>query len=155
MWMMSKQLGIVPKSCRAALGPLEAEIMKILWCRGECNVRQVVEQLPRKMAYTTVMTTLVRLVGKELADRRQSRHRFLYSARFTEKDWQELAAREAVARFLGTPNTSRELLVSHLLEALCQDEAGLLARVKLKIQEKRRELNIARDDDGSTEAMHC
>ena len=45
----------------------ELEIMKIVWERGEVTVREVYEELleRRKIAYTTVMTMLGVLEGKE------------------------------------------------------------------------------------------
>jgi len=43
-----------------SLGCLEFDLMQILWSRGECNVRDVVQRLDRPVAYTTVMTTLDR-----------------------------------------------------------------------------------------------
>src|SRR5215813_8154141 len=54
----------------ATLGPLELQLMKILWSRGARNVREVVTQLDRPLAYTTVMTTLDRLYKKGFLDRR-------------------------------------------------------------------------------------
>jgi len=50
-----------------SLGRLEFDLMQILWARGESNVRDVVQQLERPLAYTTVMTTLDRLYKKRFA----------------------------------------------------------------------------------------
>ncbi len=63
------------------LGPLEVQVMEILWGAGERSVRDVVERLDRKLAYTTVMTTLDRLFKKGLLDRQKSERAFLYSPR--------------------------------------------------------------------------
>ena len=38
--------------------------MQILWSRGESSVREVARELERRLAYTTVMTTLDRLYKK-------------------------------------------------------------------------------------------
>ena len=138
MWAVLKQMGIDWASCRATLGPLEAQVMEVLWGSGECSVRQVLERMPRGIAYTTVMTTLVRLAGKKLVERRKSGHAYLYSARVTADEWREIAAEESVIRFLATPNASREQLVSCLLEAICRQDAGLLTELEDQIQERRR-----------------
>ena len=63
------------------LGPLEINVMELLWARGESNVHHVVDQLSRPLAYTTVMTTLDRLFKKGLLKRRKVDRAFLYSAK--------------------------------------------------------------------------
>jgi len=103
------------------MGPLEREAMQVLWRAGELSVRQVRQRLPGKLAYTTVMTTLARLFTKGLLKRRAQDRKFLYSPRVTIEEWQHEAARAATARFLATPGTPRELLVSCLLAAIAQD----------------------------------
>jgi len=91
-------------SSRAAqqlsLGRLEFRLMQILWSRGESNVRDVVQQLDRPLAYTTVMTTLDRLYKKGLLDRRMPDRAFLYSARFSYQEWERREAENVFAGFL-------------------------------------------------------
>jgi len=62
------------------LGPLEADIMDVVWGRGEVTVRDVHESLrrARPIAYTTVMTTLGRLADKGFVRRveDQPAHRY-------------------------------------------------------------------------------
>ena len=62
------------------LGPLESDIMDVVWERGEVTVREVHEVLrrDRNIAYTTVMTTLGRLADKRIVKRHEttSAHRF-------------------------------------------------------------------------------
>lgn len=64
----------------AVLGPLEAEVMEVVWDRPEVRVRDVYEVLSerRPIAYTTVMTTMGRLAEKGLLRRIESHpaHRF-------------------------------------------------------------------------------
>ena len=63
------------------LGPLEADIMEVVWAHGEVTVRDVHRALSgqRDIAYTTVMTTLGRLADKGLLRRIESQpaHRYL------------------------------------------------------------------------------
>ena len=49
---------------QAALGRLEREVMDVVWSSDEHTVKDVQGRLPRKAAYTTVMTTLDRLYKK-------------------------------------------------------------------------------------------
>lgn len=52
----------------ALLGPLEQEVMDVVWRIGDATVRDVHEDLARErsIAYTTVMTTMSRLAAKGL-----------------------------------------------------------------------------------------
>lgn len=75
---------ITETSLEAILGSLEAQIMEEVWSRNEpVKVRDVYEQLAkkRKIAYTTVMTTMNSLYEKKLLDRQvqQGRGGLLYS----------------------------------------------------------------------------
>lgn len=59
------------KKISQALGDLEAEIMEIIWKLERTSVRGVFARLSqkRKIAYTTIMTVMSRLVDKEILDR--------------------------------------------------------------------------------------
>lgn len=50
----------------ALLGPLEQDVMDVVWRLGDATVRDVHDQLAarRSIAYTTVMTTMTRLATK-------------------------------------------------------------------------------------------
>jgi predicted transcriptional regulator len=122
-----------------ALGPLEIMVMEILWARGESSVHDVVPQLARPLAYTTVMTTLDRLFKKGLLDRRKSERAFVYVPRLSRRDWEHKRTGEFVAGFLSGPKPSGELLISCLVEAVSQDKA-LLDELERRIRKKREEL---------------
>jgi BlaI family transcriptional regulator, penicillinase repressor len=53
------------------LGPLETDVMEMVWKLGDTTVREVHEALAtrRDLAYTTVMTTMARLASKGLLQR--------------------------------------------------------------------------------------
>jgi|SRR6266568_634050 len=123
-----------------SLGRLEFHLMQILWSRGESNVRDVVQQLDRPLAYTTVMTTLDRLYKKGLLDRRMPDRAFLYSARLTGQEWERRRAENILVGFLAGPHPSRELLLSSFLDAVGEHDAMLLDELEKKIRRKRREL---------------
>ena len=122
---------------RAVLGKLEAEVMTVVWASGECSVRQVMSRLPERTAYTTVMTTLVRLFEKGLLGRRRVERKFLYSARITQATWQYRAALDAAEQFLATPNVSRAMLASALWRAISERDPGLLAELERLLQRRR------------------
>jgi predicted transcriptional regulator len=126
------------------LGPLEMRVMAVLWSAGQSSVRDVVEKLERKLAYTTVMTTLDRLFKKGLLDRQKSERAFLYLPRLSSQEWERRRAGDLVAGFLAGPQPSRELLLSSLVEAVGQHDAVLLDELEEKIRKKRKELSAAR-----------
>ncbi len=62
------------------LGSLELEVMEFMWQVGEATVRQVTEVVNhrRPIVYTTVMTVMGHLVGKELLTRTMEGRRYRY-----------------------------------------------------------------------------
>jgi len=124
---------------RPFAGPLEIQVMEILWSNGECTVRQVMHRLPPKLAYTTVMTILVRLFGKGWLQRRKLNRQFAYWPCYTAEQWQKSMASAALERFLATPRASRAMLAAALWDTLSQKDPGLLLEIERQIQRKRRE----------------
>src|SRR5690349_9203073 len=65
------------------VGPLEMEVLGILGAGGEksvSDIQAVLKESGQTLAYTTIMTVLVRLHNKGLAHRRKESRYFLYSA---------------------------------------------------------------------------
>ena len=67
------------------LGPLEADVMEILWAADEpMTVRQLLERINKRrkpqLAYTTVMTIMSRLVEKEILSRTKQGRGYVYEA---------------------------------------------------------------------------
>ena len=100
-----------------SLEPLEARVMTILWTSGECTVTQVQKKLSSRAAYTTVLSTIVRLHQKGLLKRRKHQYAFIYSA-VSREQWGVLAASEFIAHFLDVTNGSPELLASSVSKAI-------------------------------------
>ena len=126
---------------QSLLGPLEVQVMEVLWSAGECCVRDVVERLDRKLAYTTVMTTLDRLYKKGLLDRQKAERAFLYLPRMSHQEWERQRAGALVAGLLSGSQPSRELLLSSLVDAVGQHDINLLEQLEEKIRRKRKELS--------------
>jgi predicted transcriptional regulator len=125
---------------RLHLGPLEIGVMEMVWAFGDSNVRDVVGRLERKLAYTTVMTTLDRLYKKGLLDRELTDRAFVYRAKLSREEWDRRRAGEMMAGFLAGPEESRHLLLSCLVDAVGTHDAMLLDELEKKIQRKREEL---------------
>src|SRR5271169_2051800 len=82
------------------LGPLEIDVMEMMWRFGPSNVRDVVGRMERKLAYTTIMTTLDRLYKKGLLDREMTDRAFVYRAKLSREEWDRRRAGEMMAGFL-------------------------------------------------------
>jgi predicted transcriptional regulator len=62
---------------KLSLTPCEAEVMNVVWCRKSVTVQDVVDSIPRELAYTTVMTTMRILKEKGFVSRTGKRGRAL------------------------------------------------------------------------------
>src|SRR4051812_38601499 len=58
-----------------SLTPCEAEVMNVIWPLCAVTVQDVVDAIPRSLAYTTVMTTMKILEDKGFIARREKRGR--------------------------------------------------------------------------------
>ncbi len=69
------------------LGDQQATVMSILWKRGTGTVREVLEQMPGKVAYTTVMTMMVRLHERGLLAREHEGRGYRYQPTKSRDDF--------------------------------------------------------------------
>lgn len=106
------------------LGPLEWEVLEILWQEQRCSVRDVVERLPRARAYTTVMTTLSRLFAKGLVKRSMCGRRFLYAPRLDRQQVDVLQAQRVISSIRRIQEKSRTpgLINSLIFRGLWEDD---------------------------------
>ena len=124
---------------RKVLGDLEAEIMELVWShpRGHgVTVREIFEVLyeRRRLAYTTVMSTMTRLAKKRLLRAEKVDQAYVYYPTATQEEF--------VSRFVG--RILENLLVGFGgptmagLESLSDPEAATRARHLLKEIGRRR-----------------
>jgi predicted transcriptional regulator len=120
-----------PRKGERVLGPLEAEVMRIVWEAGEpISVRELLDRInsgrPSRLAYTTVMTVMSRLVEKQALTRQRHGRGYVYEAAVT--DTAGLAVRRvmrefgdaAVAQFAEEARADPEVLAR--LRRLLEDE---------------------------------
>lgn len=86
------------------LGPLERRVMARLWQAGPQAVGEVMEALngsaERQLAYTTVMTILVRLHEKGLVTRQKESRHFRYTAAVEEASLEAQVGRRELNRLI-------------------------------------------------------
>ena len=85
--------------------PTDAElaILRVLWERGPCTVRQVHEQLARdrQAAYTTALKLLQIMTEKGLVERDERERTHVYTARLSEAQTQRQLVRDLLDRAFG------------------------------------------------------
>ena len=83
-----------------SLTPCEAETMNVVWSREAVTVQDVVDAIPRRLAYTTVMTTLKILEEKGFVERREKRGRaYVYRPLLSCESVSRSTIREMANRF--------------------------------------------------------
>jgi predicted transcriptional regulator len=115
------------KALEAFLGPLESNIMEAIWGSKKIpiTVREIHAALNRtkKIAYTTVMSTMDRLFEKSLLDRKIEKGRgglfYVYWPKLEKRSFQKSAVREVLASLIGNFG---EAVTSCLIEETNMDE---------------------------------
>ena len=121
------------------LGPLEAQLLQVLWQRGDATVRELVDDGAIEGAYTTVMTTLDRLHKKGLLNRVRDGRAFRYRPRQTEQEYKRKAFAEDLEKFLDSARDAAAP-ISFLVDTVTERDAELLNELGRVIDRKRREL---------------
>lgn len=79
------------------LHELEAEVMEVVWDRGEASVREVMQALnavaEKERAYTTYMTIMGRLDAKGMLRRRREGKSDFFTPVYTRQEYAERRAR--------------------------------------------------------------
>jgi predicted transcriptional regulator len=127
------------KGLELRLHELEATIMDAVWTRqlGSFAVSDVLAVLEkqRDIAYTTVMTTVVRLHRKGLLHRVREGKRYLYFPKLTREQFLESTAREVLDGAVGAPRA-----MAMLAEKVSEASASELDALEALIRRRRREL---------------
>lgn len=118
--------------------PTEAElaILRVLWDRGACTVREVHERIGRRrgVGYTTVLKLMQIMHAKGLVDRDTGERSHVYVARARKEATQESLVSDLLERAFGG---SAAALVQRALEVgkASEDE---LAEIRRMIEERER-----------------
>jgi BlaI family penicillinase repressor len=125
-----------------AFGVLERNVMDVLWAGNDLAVRDVQALLPRRVAYTTVMTTLDRLYKKGVLVRRQSGRAFLYSPAATRAQFQAQLAGRVLSGILQSRDGAGVPVLSNLVDSVGSQDGGadLLEALEQLVRDKRRQL---------------
>ncbi len=118
------------------LGPLESEIMDVVWDAGDVTVRDVHRALRerRQIAYTTVMTTLGRLADKGLVKRTEDQPAHRYSARLSREEYARSTVKSVVDWLVSHfPDPA----VSYLVDRVEKEDERVIERLRNAIDQRR------------------
>ncbi|HUT59886.1 MAG TPA: BlaI/MecI/CopY family transcriptional regulator [Phycisphaerae bacterium] len=91
----------------------ELQILRVLWTRGPCTVRQVHEALSdRDTGYTTMLKLMQIMAAKGLVDRDESRRTHVYTARLRQRQTQRRLVGELLERLFA--GSSQKLVLQAL-----------------------------------------
>lgn len=103
------------------LGPLEQQVMDVLWDRGASSIREIIESLPNAAAYTTIATVLHNLERKGLAGAHRRRRLVRYHARH---DRDVHAAKMMSQALAGSRDHGASIL--HFVDTISTEDVALL-----------------------------
>lgn len=115
------------------LGPLETDIMQIVWQDERSTVKKVHRKLSqqRDIAYTTVMTTMSRLAEKGVLHRHREGLAYVYSPAITETDFVTMVVQQVLDGLL---DDYSETAVDYLVDYLARRNPGELRRLQKSLQ---------------------
>jgi predicted transcriptional regulator len=131
----------------AALGRLEREVMDIVWRRDSQSVRDVQVQFTRRVAYTTVMTTLDRLFKKGFVARAREGRAYVYTATYSRDAVAAALTHGFLRSVLAGGSDAARPFLSNLVDAVGEGDDALLDELERLVRDKRRQ--IANTDDES------
>ena len=118
------------------LGPLETEIMEVVWDLGDVTVRDVHSRLQEKrpIAYTTVMTTLGRLADKTLVRRVEEQPAHHYLPVVSREQYARSTVKSVVDWLIGHfPDPA----VAYFLDRVEKEDERVIERLREVIDERR------------------
>lgn len=124
---------------RFELGPLERQVLEVLWARKRAaTVRSVQPSFPR-LAYTTLMTTLDRLYRKGVLRRFRLGRAFGYEPSCSRDELFGQMVSGQVADLMAACGDST-LLLSTLVQAVGHTDAELLDELEALVRAERERL---------------
>lgn len=120
------------------LGELESEIMKLVWdVNTPTSVKTITESLlkKRKIAYTTVMTVMGRLVEKGLLKRKSFGKAYQYEAAYSKDKFLTRISRQIIKNFV---SSFGESAIAHFAQEVD----------KIPIEKRKKLIKILKESNG-------
>ncbi|BAY77144.1 MAG: BlaI/MecI/CopY family transcriptional regulator [Nostoc sp. SerVER01] len=121
-----------------SLGPLEAEILNIIWELGSATVKDVHDRIladpNRELAYTSVTTVLRRLTDKGWLACDKKGRAFYWRPLLSKQQSQVIKAHEQLQRFLAVGNPD---VIAAFADSLDEAASEQIAAIAKRIQSAR------------------
>lgn len=120
------------------LGELESEIMRIIWqSKSSVSVRDVTKKLRknRKIAYTTVMTIMGRLVDKGLLKCNKSGKAYVYQPSYSKDKFLTRISRQIIKNFVASFG---DAAVAHFVEEVGKLSSDKRAKLRKLLKEAKK-----------------
>lgn len=120
------------------LGPLEKEVMEAAWLVPAATVKEIHATLSsrRRIAYTTVLTVMIRLSQKGLLKHKRVGNAYQFRAAMTAEEFVRAASEREAQRLV---RDFGALAVSPFLEAVARVDPRLLQALERLASKARRE----------------
>lgn len=124
-------------SLAEVLGPLENEIMEVVWEIGDVTVRDVHSSLEarRPIAYTTVMTTLGRLADKGFLRRIEEHPAHHYEAVVTRDQYASSTVKNVVDWLV---DHFPDPAVAYFVDRVGEEDDEVIDRLRRAIEDRKR-----------------
>lgn len=103
------------------LGALEAQVMELLWSRGPCSVRDVMDTLEQRPAYTTIATVMQNLQRKHLVRSQHQGRAVSYAPEVSREAHTAQMMRHALES-----SSDRAASILHFVKDMPDDELSML-----------------------------
>lgn len=117
------------------LGPLETEVMEVVWDQDEVTVRDVhaVLRRMRPIAYTTVMTTMGRLAEKGFLRRIENQPAHRFRPLVSRESYERSTARSVIDWLL---SRFRDPALAYFVDRVEEDDLETLQSLRRAIEER-------------------
>ena len=117
------------------LGPLETEIMQVVWQDDRSTVKKVHRKLSqqRDIAYTTVMTTMSRLAEKGVLNRHREGLAYVYTPAITEGEFVTMVVQQVLDGLL---EDYSDTAVDYMIDYFARNDPNELKKLQRSLQSR-------------------
>ncbi len=117
------------------LGPLETEIMQVIWQDDRSTVKKVHRKLSqqREIAYTTVMTTMSRLAEKGVLNRHREGLAYVYTPAITEGEFVTMVVQQVLDGLL---EDYSDTAVDYMIDYFARNDPNELKKLQRSLQSR-------------------
>ncbi len=134
------------KGLDKVLGPLEHEVMNVLWAKGVITGKEVMEEISRtrKIAITTVLTILKRLTAKGLVTKAKGESFYVFKPVYTKDEFAGMVSEEVLKGVIDLWSGST---IASFVDILADKDPTELDRLSKLVSMKKQELRKLKETE--------